>query len=244
MPTSVTLSTVLLATCLLLVIHIADSTGEGSRLHTRQSSCTSESYLQSNYSEGCTAWHNNFTNYSSRGDLPTNIFLTQLYDLLCEPCGRLYIEFIRMNCDVDLAGFYELHCARNASNVRCEVVEYEIFSPNRPNGLILDEFIARCNPSSVNPTTCASECGTLLETLRDDHGCCLNNILNNTYITLVDSRYTDLVNYTLWSRCNVNPPGFCPLESDAAANPNLAAALLSNNILYVVLMGAAMLLMV
>ena len=129
--------------------------------------------------------------------------------------------------------------------VTCEVVEYEIISPNRPNGLILDEFVARCNlhVSSVNPT-CVSECATLLETLRDDHGCCLNNIFNNTYITLVDSRYTDLVNYTLWSRCNVNPPGFCPLESDAAANPNLAAALLSNNILYVVLMGAAMLLMV
>ena len=84
-----------------------------------------------------------------------------------------------------------------------------------------------------------------LETLRDDHGCCLKNILNNTYITLVDSRYTDLVNYTLWSHCSVNLPGFCPIESDAAANPNpnLAAALLSNIILYVVLVGAAMLLM-
>lgn len=64
-----------------------------------------------------------------------------------------------MNCDVDLADFYELHCARNASNMWCEVVEYEIFSPNWPNGLILDEFVARCNLSLVNPT-CASECAT------------------------------------------------------------------------------------
>ena len=64
-----------------------------------------------------------------------------------------------MNCDVDLADFYELHCARNASNMWCEVVEYEIFSPNWPNGLILDEFVARCNLSLVNPT-CASKCAT------------------------------------------------------------------------------------
>ena len=35
-------------------------------------------------------------------DIPINIF-TQFYDSICEPCGRLYIEFIRMNCDVDLA---------------------------------------------------------------------------------------------------------------------------------------------
>ena len=109
--------------------------------------------------------------------------------------------------------------------MRCEVVEFETFSLNRPNGPLLDEFVARCNLSLVNPT-CASECATLLETLRDDHGCCLNN----SYITLVDSRTTDLVNYNLWSRCNVNSPGFCPTESDAAA-------LLINNILYVVLIG-------
>ena len=154
MSTSVTLSTVLLAACLLLVINTVDSTGDGSRLHTRQSSCTLESYFQSNYYEGCIAWYNNYTN---RSDGPrTN---TQFYNFYCEPCGRLYIEFIRMNCDVDLADFYELHCARNASNVWCEVVEYETFSPNRPNGLILDEFVARCNLSLVNPT-CASECAT------------------------------------------------------------------------------------
>ena len=235
MSNSVVPSTVLLATCLLLVTHAVDSTGDGSRLHTRQSSCTSESYLQSNYSEGCIAWHNHFTNFSTRGDLPTNIFITQFYDSICEPCGRLYIEFIRMNCDVDLADFYELHCARNASNVRCEIVEYETLSTNRPNGPLLDEFVARCNISLASPT-CASECATLLETLRNDHGCCLNNILNNSYIILVDSRTADLVNYNLWSRCNVNSPGFCPTESDAAA-------LLINNILYVMLIGAAMLLM-
>ena len=38
-------------------------------------------------------------------DIPINIFFTQFYDSICEPCGRLYIEFIRMNCDVDLADF-------------------------------------------------------------------------------------------------------------------------------------------
>ena len=223
--------------CLLLVTHAVDSTGDSSRLRTRQSSCTSESYLQSDYSEGCIAWYNNFRNYSSMAGsgIPGNIFLAQFYDFLSEPCGRLYIESIRMNCDVDLADFYELHCARNASNVRCEVVEYETLSFNRPNGPLLDEFVARCNISLASPT-CASECVTLLETLRNDHGCCLNNILNNSYITLVDRRTADLVNYNLWSRCNVNSPGFCPTESDAAA-------LLINNILYVVLIGAAMLLM-
>ena len=89
---------------------------------------------------------------------------------------------------------------------------------------------------------CAPECATLLGTIRDDYGCCINNVINNTYARLADSlnprsqNITSLVNYELWSRCNVITPRFCHPESGATV-------LLNNNILYAVLISVALLLM-
>ena len=155
----------------------------------------------------------------------------------------LYTEFLRTSCGggcVDLAEFYELHCGRNASNVRCDVVETEALATS--NSPVLAARIP-CNASLMNPTVaCAPECATLLGTIRDDYGCCINNVINNAYARLADSlnprsqNITSLVNYELWSRCNVITPQFCYTES--------GATVLKNNILYAVLISVALLFMV
>ena len=195
--------------------------------------CRTEDFL--NRFQECATWTTNFTRTNT---------VTQFYDLICDPCGMLYTEFLRTSCGggfADVAEFYELHCGRNASDVRCDVVAIEALSTTS-NSPVLAARVA-CNVSLMNPTiACASECATLLGTIRDDYGCCINNILNNTYARLVDSlnprsqNLTDLVNYELWSHCNVITPQFCSTESGSTV-------LLNNNILYLVLISAAMLLL-
>ena len=195
-------------------------------------SCSREDFLSR--SQECVTWASNLFN-STR----TNT-VTQFYDLICDPCGMLYTEFLRTSCDADLAEFYELHCGRNASNVRCDVVETEALATS--NSSVLAARVA-CNASLMNPTVaCAPECATLLGTIRDDYGWCINNVINNAYARLADSlnprsqNITSLVNYELWSRCNVITPRFCHPESGATV-------LLNNNILYAVLISVALLLM-
>ena len=96
-----------------------------------------------------------------------------------------------------------------------------------------------CNASLTNPTiACALECASLLGTVRDVYRCCIN-IINNLYAQLADSlnprsqNIISLVNYELWSCCNVITPQFCHTESGATV-------LLNNNILYAVLISAAL----
>ena len=200
-------------------------------------SCTTENFLSR--SQECVTWASNFFNSTQ-----TNT-VTRFYDFICEPCGMLYTEFLCTSCGgargyVDLAEFYELHCGRNASNVRCDVVSVEALSTTS-NSPVLAARIA-CNASLMNPIiACAPECATLLGTIRDDYGCCINNVINNTYARLADSlnprsqNITSLVNYELWSRCNVITPRFC--------HPESGATVLLNNILYAVLISVALLLM-
>ena len=198
--------------------------------------CRTEDFL--NRSQECVTWASNIFN-STR----TNT-VTKFYDLMCDPCGMLYTEFLRTSCGggyADLGEFYELHCGRNASDVRCDVVSIEAVSTVSSPVLAAR---AACNGSLMNPT-CAPECATLLGTIRDDYGCCINNVFNNTYARLADSlsptpqnsiQITALLNFELWSHCNIITPQFCSTES-------AATVLLNNNILYLVLISAAMLLM-
>ena len=220
----VILRIVLLAISLFLVTQVADSTLYGSRLHTRQS-CGANDFLQSSGSEECVAWADNFTSFTS---------FTQRYDLLCEvACGRLFLEFIRTNCSADAAEFELRQCERNEDNVRCDAVQYETYVTSVPA-----DFVARCNASRMNrPDACAPECATLLESLRDNYGCCVNNVFNSSYSQLVFQNSTGLTSYELWTRCNVNTLGFCPMTTDDAAVP------LANKILYAMFIGTAMLLM-
>ena len=174
----------------------------------------------------CTIW-NNCDNLSS-GRLCCTV---QCITCESSACGRLFLEFIRTNCSADAAEFQLRQCERNENNVRCDAVLDETTS-------VPADFVARCNASRVNrPGACAPECATLLESLRDNYGCCVNNVFNSSYSQLVFPNSTGLTSYELWTRCNVNTLGFCPTTTDDAAIP------LVNNILYAVFIGAAMLFM-
>ena len=160
-----------LTTCLFLSVHVVDSSLDGSRLHTRQiSQSYTEDFLQSN--PQCTAFISNFTSWFNT--------VTDTINFLCDtdaPCSGLLIEFFRTYCYSgagNVTEFHRLTCARNASNVRCGVALADAFNT-------LYAAISACNASIMNPTIeCAPECNTLLETLRDDYGCCVNNAFNNT----------------------------------------------------------------
>jgi len=204
MSNPVILSAMLLTACLFLSVHAVDSTLDGSRLHTRQisQSCIGD-FLQSN--PQCTAIISNLTSGFST--------ITDIYDFVCDTdasCSGLYIEFFRTHCynsAADLTEFLRLTCARNASNIRCGVVLSDALST-------LSAAISACNASIVNPTIeCAPECNTLLETLRVDYGCCVNNAFNNTYIQIPNINIVGVVSYELWSRCNVPTLEFCPIDS-------------------------------
>ena len=74
-----------------------------------------------------------------------------------------------------------------------------------------------CNASLMNPTiACAPECATLLGTIRDDYGCCINMQYPNMpgwLIQIQEDKFKStmgLVNYELWS-CYYS----CSTESDA-----------------------------
>ena len=169
--------------------------------------CSMKSFLE--HSEKCATWAKLFFNGTGSGSV------TRFYDYICEPCGRLYTEFLGTFCGAgydDLATFYALHCGRNASKVRCDVVEKEAMSTTS-NSPVIAALVA-CN-ASLNPTVaCTPECASLLENIRHDYGCCINNLLNNTYFRHRLPNSIRLVSYDLWSRCNVVTPEFCPTESD------------------------------
>jgi len=50
---------------------------------------------------------------------------------------------------------------------------------------------------------CSDACRNKLEVLREDIGCCINEVLNNTRRTWL---YPSLFNYTLWESCNLTTP--------------------------------------
>ena len=68
--------------------------------------------------------------------------------------------------------------------------------------------------------TCPSECRDTLLEIRNEYGCCFNN-LNTTAFDFSsfeneDSPKSLVTGYDLWSACDVETPGFCSLSSDSS----------------------------
>ena len=68
--------------------------------------------------------------------------------------------------------------------------------------------------------TCTAECRSALQNIRSNLGCCINNLLNNTYIQLV---YTEeifnniLAHKEVWESCEVTYPDSCKIETYSGA---------------------------
>ena len=122
----------------------------------------------------------------------TNDELTQqLLELLCCSGGPVVEHLLKQDCP-DLAQLIINQCGRRNGKFCLEDSE-----------IILQ---ASSVPSSCSSTTstCQSTCATALRSYRDTAGCCLNNLLNNTF------QPNPITDFELWDRCNVDAPDFCP----------------------------------
>ena len=53
--------------------------------------------------------------------------------------------------------------------------------------------------------TCTDGCRCGLQQGRDELGCCMDAVYNNTFVR----RYLPFAEYSLWSKCRMEAPGFC-----------------------------------
>ena len=126
--------------------------------------------------------------------------ITTTYRVLCQPsCGDLLIAFYnRCNAPRDVIDSFRGACARNSAGRLC----YEL-----TGNLVTDltQILTDCN--SQSSTNCTSNCRNALTTFGSNGGCCIN-IANNT----ATSSFT-AYQYSVWSGCGVDTPGFCDLEA-------------------------------
>ena len=134
--------------------------------------------------------------------------ITAAYRLICQPrCGDPLIAlYNRCNAPRFSIDSVRGTCARNSAGRLC----YELVS-----NLITDLTRVSTNCNMQSTTACTSECQNALRTFGSDSGCCIN-VLNVTALTSI-SPFTSL-QYSLWSGCGVNTPGFCNLETSSLSS--------------------------
>ena len=133
--------------------------------------------------------------------------ITAAYRLICQPrCGDLLIAlYNRCNAPRDLIDSLRRACARNSAGRLC----YELFG-----NLATDLTRVSTNCNSQSSTACTSNCRNALTTLIGSNtGCCIN-IANITAITGSITAYQ----YSVWSGCGVDTPGFCNLETSSLSS--------------------------
>ena len=168
-----------------------------------------------NYPRDCLA---QLTNLDLSGILNQNpTALTEAYMLICQPkCGDPFINFYSRCGLPQLTGILRGLCSRNAAGTAC----YEDLIRVIPDA---NRVTSRC---SFTSSSCTSGCQAALRTYSDNSGCCIN-VLNNTVFSSSGSTLDTLSN-NLWSRCGVDTPGFCNLQTStlsSAESPNFVKAL-------------------
>lgn len=126
--------------------------------------------------------------------------ITAAYRLICQPrCGDPLIAYYRQcNTPQNIIDALRAFCTRIDANVLC----YE-----QVGSIITD--LTQVALNCISPSNCTADCQNVLTTSARNSGCCIN-VYNITLITSI-SPFTALQN-NLWSRCDVDTPGFCNLE--------------------------------
>jgi len=161
------------------------------------------------YPQDCASEFPAAFSFTSGGSLNQDA-LTAAYRLICQPrCGDPFIAFYnRCNVPRDLVDSVRGACARNSAGRLC----YELVA-----NLITDLTRVSANCNSQSTTACTSECQNALRTFGSNSGCCIN-IANTTTLNSISSFST--FQYSLWSGCGVNTPGFCNLETSSLSSAN------------------------
>ena len=149
--------------------------------------------------------------------------LTLALDNVCNrDCGGAYFNFLKSDCNDDFASeTLRLYCTR--TNGTAAVGEYCRYAAGDIlNQSVLDD-LKRCNITEEQP--CTSGCRRALLRLRNQVGCCYQNVYNNTFYNtlllgagfLTPSDFTGLVShnnpfYNPWNACNVSAPQRCSAD--------------------------------
>lgn len=88
-----------------------------------------------------------------------------------------------------------LGCERDDNGVVCATIAFDSSVLN-----ILNQVALNCTQRA---TTCTEACRTAVISLRQNVGCCANNIYNSSFFALYST------SYELWSLCEVETIGFC-----------------------------------
>ena len=152
--------------------------------------------------------------------------ITAAYRLLCQPrCGDPLIALSnRCNASRDLIDSQRRICARNSAGRLC----YELVG-----NLVTDLTRASTN---CNSQSCTSNCRSALTTLRSSSGCCIN-LGNITTLTSISTVYQ----YSVWSGCGVDTPGFCNLETSSPSSARVPKFVKALFLLTVVVMAMLLL---
>ena len=149
----------------------------------------------------------NSSNIVSGGSINQDA-ITAAYRLICQPrCGDpLIANYNRCNAPRDAIDSFRYECARNSAGRLC----YEL-----TGNLFTDFTRVSTNCNLQSSTNCTTGCQNALTTFASNSGCCINTLNitsgNNVFpFTTLD--------YSVWSGCGVNTPGFCNLETSSLSS--------------------------
>ena len=127
--------------------------------------------------------------------------VTAAYRVVCEPrCGNPAIGFYNQ-CNASQVDIDSLRglCTRNNAGKFC----YEQITS-------MSTDITQAGMDCASNSNCTTACQNALTTFGNNSGCCINT-LNIT--TLANTFPFTALQNSLWSRCGVDTPGFCNLET-------------------------------
>ena len=132
------------------------------------------------------------------------------YVRLCsEPCLPSVLEHVRGCYGVNdgLAALYEGACLFNQDGTMCYTATFNSLGMSSwqtdARAECYNNFTQFVTP--VLTETCSNECASALRQVRDELGCCLNAIYNNSFV----GEHLPFADYSLWSNCGLESPGFC-----------------------------------
>ena len=132
--------------------------------------------------------------------------VTAAYRVVCEPrCGNPAIGFYNQcNASQEDIDSLRVLCTRNNAGRFC----YEQLSS-------MFTAITQAGADCASNSNCTTACQNALTTFGNNSGCCINTF-NITTLTNIFP-FTALQN-SLWSRCGVDTPGFCNLETSTLSS--------------------------
>ena len=136
--------------------------------------------------------------------------ITAAYRLICQPrCGDPLIAYYnRCKAPRDIIDSFRYECARNSAGRLC----YEL-----AGNLVTD--LARVSTNCDISTDCTTGCQNALTAFASNSGCCINT-LNLTDFNDVHPFTT--FDYSVWSGCGVDTPGFCNLETSSLSSAGVS----------------------